>query len=176
MLHFVNHQRNANLKPWEDTTTYHPNGYNWKDCQYQVSTMKQSNRNSWKFLIKLHVPLSYDLASAFSGICSREMKMPVHLKTYRRTSHSSYIRNWPKLKTTKIVNNKWMCKEIVSNPHNRIQLSNKKERSTDTQQGGWISETSCFIKEAWCKNPSWRAPFIWNSRKGETNIQWQKGD
>ena len=87
----------------------------------------------WQFLIKLNILLPYNPPIMLTGICSNEWKTYPH-KNLHLNVYSTFIHNYQNLEAIKMSFNKWMDKQIMIQPHNRIWFGAKKKWAIKPQK------------------------------------------
>ena len=93
----------------------------------------------------------YSLVIVFLGIYSRKMKTYGSCKNLFTGFHSMFSWNIPRLKTTQISFHGRMTRQAVVHPHHWMELSNREEWTTNTQQFHESSGNKLVKQKPVCK-------------------------
>lgn len=136
-------------------------------CCCECKIVQSLWQSVWPFLIKLNVHLPYNLAFSPQIFTKVNWKTHFHTKICTPIYISSILKG-PNLEII-LSFNKWLSKQTVVYPYNRLLLSDKKEKITDTELLQRVSKALSWVKEASLKG-YYTIPSLWHSWKDKTIV------
>lgn len=130
---------------------------------YEMLTFWKSFAVSWK---AQHTSIIRSSHFTPTGLPQKNGSIYPYRNLYMKV-HSSFIHDSWKLETTQMSMNRWVGRQIVIYPNNRMLLSNNKNELWGISARDDLQKC-CWGKEA--VSAHWMAPFMKESRKDKTSV------